>query len=265
MIKQMRIMKKRERVYLGICFGILGAVLIPLLAVFLAQGKVGAALISLAAVSIGFSLTCVPVLAKEHVGLWTLGAFFTSLNLTLLLACLFTGGNWFFLVFVVLIFSFSIVFLPFIIRAIPLPLPLLNHKAVCCFAVDTFLLLFMLLAIMLKTGNVQEFFTMGVPITLAMSLLPWGIMLIIRYIRLNGWFRAAICILFVAIWQLLADLTLHLTSLGQARIALQEANLYMWNEVSYNGNITLLSLLSLIVIGIILAVVGQIVKQSSKN
>jgi hypothetical protein len=123
----------------------------------------------------------------------------------------------------------------------------------------------MLMVILLKTGNAQGLFTMGLPIALAMSLLPWGIMLIIRYIRLNGWFRAAICVLFFAVWQPLADLVLHLTSLGQARIALQEANLSLWNEASYNGNVTLISLLSLIVIGIILAVVGQIVKQSTKK
>ena len=46
---------------------------------------------------VGASLTLLPILVKQYRGVITLGGFTLSLELLLLAACLFSGGDWFLL------------------------------------------------------------------------------------------------------------------------------------------------------------------------
>lgn len=87
-----------------------------------------------------FSLTNVPVLCKKQKGLMTLLCFFVSLNLLLLTCNIYTGGDWFVLAFIALLFAFSVVFLPLVLRAVRLPGAPGRQKALICFAIDTVLL-----------------------------------------------------------------------------------------------------------------------------
>ena len=58
---------------------------------------------------------------KKNRALWTLAAFYVSLNLLLFTCCVYTGGDWFGITFVSILFAAVVIFLPFVLRALPLP------------------------------------------------------------------------------------------------------------------------------------------------
>lgn len=98
-------------------------------------------------------------------------------------------------VLISVIFGLSMAFLPIPLRQLPLPEPIRRHKALAYFTVNT-ALLFVELAV--TTGD--WFFSMSVLIALAGLTLPWGLMGIIRYLPVNGWFRASFCCAWTGLW-----------------------------------------------------------------
>ena len=89
----------------------------------------------------------------------------------------------------------SVLFLPIPLWQLPLPEGVRRHKALAYFSVNTVLLL-VLLAITTK----DWFFPMSLPIALMGLVLPWGLMGVIRYLPVNGWFRASLCCVWIGLW-----------------------------------------------------------------
>ena len=77
--------------------------------------------IVLTSVGVAASLTLLPALVREEYrGLWTLAGFTASLLLLLLACCLYSGGDWFIIAAVSVVFGMSVVFLPFVLAKLPL-------------------------------------------------------------------------------------------------------------------------------------------------
>lgn len=83
-----------------------------------------------------FSLINVPLLVKKYKGIYTLISFYLSLNLLLLSCKLLFSGNWFLISVVTILFSMNLIFLPFVLKALPLK-KVKNHKALICLIVDS--------------------------------------------------------------------------------------------------------------------------------
>ena len=96
--------------------------------------------IVLASEAIAFSLTVMPALVSKNHGLWTLGSFYLSLNLLLLICRIYAGGNWLAVTFCAITLGFAVIFLPQVLRQVPLPQTLSSHKTLLCFLVDTLLI-----------------------------------------------------------------------------------------------------------------------------
>ena len=129
----------------------------------------------------------------------------TVLLLLLLTACCrYAGGTAWAMCPIVLasvVFGLSTAFLPIPLRQLPLPEPLRRHRALTYFAAVTALLFAMLAVIAHVTGNDgQWFFALAVPLALLGLVLPWGLMGIIRYLPVNGWFRASLCCVWTGLW-----------------------------------------------------------------
>ena len=77
---------------------------------------------------VGASLTLLPTLVEEHRAALSLGAFTLSVELLLLAACLFSGGDWFLLAGTATLFGMGAAILPVLLRE--LPSPLREHKAI---------------------------------------------------------------------------------------------------------------------------------------
>ena len=170
----------------------------------------------MAAVSVifGLSLFCTPVFLRQlplpeslsrckatlYVGIETL------LLLALLLAgyLLYGGGDdWFPVAATGVLFGLGLALLPVPLRQLPLPDELKRHKALLYFAVETLLLLVLLGAAEWYSGG-SWLFTQGVPIALLCLALPWGLMGILRYLPVNGWFRTSLSCAWTGLWSWLS-------------------------------------------------------------
>lgn len=128
----------------------------------------------------------------------------TVLLLVLLLTgCLYTGGDWFPITAVSVIFGLSLLFLPVFLHQLSLPGAVGRHKALLYFAIETALLVLLLAAACWYTGG-EWFFPQGLPIALVCLVLPWGLLGIIRYLPLSGWFRASLSCAWTGLWLWLA-------------------------------------------------------------
>jgi len=139
---------------------------------------------------IAFSLTLLPVLLEKKRGLATLGGFTVSLILLLLTCSIYTKGNWFFVALVSILFGLTVIFLPIIANSLRLPEFLSRQKTLLSFSVDTILLFLLLFVCDIYTHG-GWFLSLALPIASFSLILPWAIMIIIRYTKMNYFFKTA--------------------------------------------------------------------------
>lgn len=100
------------------------------------------------------SLTLLPTFVPEgRRGLASLGGFTGCLLLLLLVCCLYTGGDWFLIAGVSVLFGMGLVFLPFALRALPLPEELAHRKVSLYVGIELLLLLALFGVACLYTGG----------------------------------------------------------------------------------------------------------------
>lgn len=105
------------------------------------------------------SLTLTPALAdmsprlERYRGALTFACFTVSLELLLLVCCLYTGGRWFGVAAVSVLFGLTLVFGPFALRAAPLPECMNGRKASVYLIAETALLILLLLVCRLYEGR----------------------------------------------------------------------------------------------------------------
>lgn len=193
------------------------------------------------------SLTALPLLLPQERRAWgTLGGFFSALNLLLGICALYTGGRWYPAAALSVLLGLSLVFLPFLLRDIPLPGPLTRSRVLLYFCANS-LLLFPVLAMACQFGGAMgSFFPVAVPIALMGLALPWGLMLIIRYVPLRGLAKAALCCVWGGLINLLINPAINTIADG-VPFALTLPNFSVWsNDVILNANIDFLVLLALL-------------------
>lgn len=217
-----------------------------------------------AAIALSFSLTSLPLLFQKNRGLITLAGFYISLNVLLLVCCIYTKGNWFGVSFASLLFSFSVVFLPFVLINIELPQPFYSHKALICFFTDTIFLFLMLWVCCLYQNYTAHFFTIVCPITLAALILPWMFLIIIRYVKINALFKAAICFAISGVYGLLFN-SILIVILEHKPFAIQRCNFSSWTENYMNGNICAIIAIVFIATAAILSIWGTMLLIKKRN
>ena len=131
------------------------------------------------------SLTLLPTFVPEgRRGLASLGGFTGCLLLLLLVCCLYTGGDWFLIAGVSVLFGMGLVFLPFALRALPLPEELAHRKVSLYAGIELLLLLALFGVACLYTGGtwflsaaLWTVFGLGIallPLLLRQLPLPWN-------------------------------------------------------------------------------------------
>lgn len=184
-----------------------------------------------------YSLTNLPLLVEKRKRLTTLGAFFLSLNLLLLVCCIYTSGRWFLISFVALAFAFSVVFAPFVLRDIVLPKEFCEHKALLSFGADTLLLFLLLTAVCAYQDQLSQlFYPVGV-LTLYLLTLPWAFLFVIRYIKISAWFRTSICLVVSGLYILTVN-GMSAAITDHEPFAWPAINLGNWSIAYIGGNVT---------------------------
>ena len=133
----------------------------------------------------------------------------TALLLLLLLTvCLQTGGAWFPVAAVSVVFGLGFPIVPVLLWQLPLPARARGHKLLIYFAVQTLLLVALLLTVELR-GSMHKLLVLDLPIAGVCLLLPWGVMLAARYLPISGWFRGGICAAWTGLWMWLSPFALE--------------------------------------------------------
>lgn len=193
--------------------------------------------IVLAAELVAFSLVNLPVLVHRHKGLVTVGSFFVSLNLLLFVCCVYSKGDWYYITFVSILFGFAVVFLPFFLRALSLGEPWRHHKALLSIGIDS-VLLFILVAISCNYAGYKELiFKSAFPITAFSLILPWIIIMVIRYLKCNWLFKTAICLFASGIYVITINSVIRMM-IEHKTFQIIKINLFNWAEPYINGNVT---------------------------
>lgn len=184
------------------------------------------------------SLTLLPVLTRKKRGLKTLCAFTGTLLLLLMTCCLYTGGAWFFLAAVPTLFGMCVIFLPYVLSQIWLPAFLERHKALFCMAVDT-ALLFLLLFVCDACLHGGWFLTIACPIAGFCMILPWGMLLLLRYTKMNSFFKTAACFGLSALFFYFLNVLLSTILDGKAFDVLLPLrfDFRCWSESMINANV----------------------------
>lgn len=130
-----------------------------------------------------------------------------------------------------------------------------NNKALTCFIVDTILLIILLFVCDLYTDG-GWFLTRAVPISLFSLIVPWSLMLIIRYTRINGFLKTSACISVMAAFTFFENgiLTAILDE-GAMTIGFR-FDFSTWNNEYISENINMIIFLWLILMSVIFAIAG---------
>lgn len=219
--------------------------------------------IVLAAELVAGSITLFPIVLTKNRGLLTLASFTVSVIFLFFVCSVYVEGSWFYITTISFLFGMTIVFLPYVLNHVWLPEIFVNNKALLCFGVDTMLLFLSLFVINISTKG-GWFIRFALPIALVSITLPWMIMLIIRYLRINTYFKTALCLVVVSVF--------HYYINGAIDWILREEvcrfgfryNLLDWSDTFITDNINIIIIFTWIGLAVLFAVRG-IIKQLRKS
>ena len=140
-----------------------------------------------------------PYLVKKNRALWTLGSATVSLMLLYAAGCVYSHGDWFVMAVLGTLLGEAVVFLPFVLRSEQLEKYVRNSKGLVCMAADSVLTFACVVFGTLKYGDVVDLRD-GMLATVTCVALVWAVFLIIRYLKVNGFFKGALCFVASAVW-----------------------------------------------------------------
>ncbi len=257
--------KRERRKTITVGIGMAGILMIPVIVCLICNLAIGHGLdwffIVLTALLLTASLTVLPMLVQENRLLWTLGGFVISLILLLFVICIYTGGDWFLLAVIPTIFGLSVLFMPYVIRKIHLPNVLAHSKTLIVIFWDTIWLYAVIVICGFYVKNPYEYWEISLKITTFCMIYLWAIVLLIRYLKVNGWIKAGVSMVITGISVSLVNDVIHYITDGKWHMVLSDADFSCWSSNVANvnvvdANIKLIILIAFAGAGILLAVVG---------
>lgn len=123
------------------------------------------------------------------------------LLLLLLVSCLYTGGSWFFLAAVSVVFGLGLVLLPPVLRQLRLPGFWGRNLLLLYFSLESLLLMLTVILATAAGSRVRpEHYLINVLVCLIPMALPWGVMLCLRYLPLSRSLRSSAACGYTALW-----------------------------------------------------------------
>ena len=165
------------------------AAIIPSFIYNVAHGGIGWFMVLITSLMLMFSFINVPVLGTSTV----------SLMLLYVAGCVYSHGDWFVMAVLGTLLGEAIVFLPFVLRSEQLEKYVRNSKGLVCMAADSVLTFACVIYGTLKYGDVVDLRD-GMLATVACVALVWAVFLIIRYLKVNGFFKCALCFAASVVW-----------------------------------------------------------------
>jgi hypothetical protein len=261
---------KRKSLAVGI--SIAAVLAVPILVSLIVNLATGRALdwffIVLTALMTLASVTVVPLIFEKEKGLWALGSFTLSLTLLLLSSAFFSGGNWFFVAITAVFLGFSVLFAPYVISKMPLTGFMANHRGLLAMATNTLLLYVVIVVtgLHLQDSTWLSYWQPALLIVSVCILFPWGIFLIIRYIKSISFVKWGLAFIYSGVFLSAIGSILYRIMEGVIHFQIINANLSDWSSNNViNANISLLILLTGCIIGGILIVIGFLKNKKNRN
>lgn len=227
--------------------------------------------IVLAAVALAGSLTTLPALRGAWIegprrGWVVLGCALISLIALLVVIALLSGsGSWLPITLAAVLFTVVVVFTPFAMRAVPVPAGMPRHGTLTSLIIGTAALLALLWVVFAVLGRTELWPHPSLTLVAIGATPLWLGVLLVRYLPVNGLFRAAAV---TALAALTAWVTSPLVSLALGEDParrVRHVDLSTWNTVTISDNILLIVTLALGLIAIVLAVGGVVTARSRKS
>lgn len=202
-------MAKKYKLFIAVYNAILAlgylSAIIPCFIIFiLKEHNMSKFCILLTSLMLSASLLNVPTFTAKNRGILTLASSYVSLTLLLLSGNVYSGGDWFFMAFLSVTLGLCIVFLPFIIRCDFISRFVGNNKSLICMAADTVMILAVVAYGTLKYG-VWESFVTGIVAAACVLVLVWAVFAVIRYAKINIFFKLSAVFAIIGAWLLSAD------------------------------------------------------------
>ena len=194
---QAKFFKRKSAVAGSIVAAVFAIPILICLIVDLAGGAgLGWFFIVLAAMFIPTSLVVVPLMVPKYRMMSTMGAFAFSVVFLLGVCCLYSRGSWFFIAASAVLFGLTICFAPFFIFRNPVKRFLRTFKGLTLISAYTLMFVIMILCIGFTISS-PGFFAKAFGISLPIIAVIWLVFLVCRYLPLNGFLKAGICIAIV--------------------------------------------------------------------
>ena len=116
-----------------------------------------------------------------------------------------------------------------------MPQTLSSHKTLLCFLVDTLLIFALVTVSELMMGSPARLLPVDYPVVLYGITLPWLCMVVIRYLRVNPFFKASICAAGTGVYFFFTNSILH-TLIDGAPFTLPPVDLSAWGDPSFWAN-----------------------------
>lgn len=162
-------------------------------------GGLGSFAVLTASMLLVASLTVIPLISKEKRVAKSIISGVIALLLIFFFVDRMNGGGQFMLWSIPTIFGLSIVFFPLVIRNITLPPVLSDKKALITMAWDTLWLFLTIFEVCNHSGDIEGM-KAGYTIALILMAGVWLIFLIVRYLPVNAWIKAAMITMTSAVW-----------------------------------------------------------------
>lgn len=264
--------KEKKKTYM-IGMGTACVLLVPTIICLICNIAIGHALdwffIVLASMLVVASLLVVPFIVNEKRGVWTILSFTVALVILLLVCCIYTGGDWFFVAAVSCILGLSIVFAPYVICNLELPNWMQNKRGLTVMLWDTLWLYGVLVVAGIYVHGTAFYWRVSMASASYSLLLPWAIFLVVRYVKKNGFIKTGIVtIVSGTLFGLTNDvmsLLLGIPSESSLKDVDFTQGFRAGNLETLNANMILTVWLVALVIGVLLIGIGVVVEKERSS
>lgn len=225
------------------------------------EGRLNWFYIVLTAIILFASLTIVPLTVPYGKKIsWTIIAGSLSLVLMLFTISSLSGGSWFAVTTIAIVFGLSVLFLPYLLSRLPLKGFLSHSKGLISLAVDT-ALLYCLILVSEANGDLRT----ALLVTTMCALLPWLMFLIIRYMKTNGFVKAGLCTVLVSLFSATINDIINWIEHGEFQLSLLNVNLFSWSgDAMINANSYFIIAVGGLFIGAVFICIG-LVRRKNKQ
>jgi len=235
---------------------------IPILTCFIinlaTMGRLDWFFIVVASLFVFSSLTVVPIFVREKKFLWSISSFTASLLLLLMVCAIYSGGTWFFSASLGVLLGLAIVFLPIVLYQLQLDGFIGRHKGLVAMSANT-ILLGLLIIFSANPGTSSSYWLTAFSTSAFSLLLPWGLFVVIRYFKCNGFIKTGICCILGTLFPAISNDVIAWLLGGTFSLSMANVNLNDWTTSGLtNANINFLMLSCGIVVGIIFFIIGGI-------